>query len=316
MSALSTCQWVTRGLMRPIICMARPFLGAETIAAVGFGELPSIGSGASTSVGGAVDPSAEFSAATAAVSACADLPVAVRLRLYALYKQSTAGDAAASPQGSVFDAASQLKWRAWAEVRGMPRDEAMRLYVNVAEAALGGGDSLAVDGLAGLEDAEDAEEEVLKSLEGFAGPVMSIMAPLEQPEPEAEDEAWVLLHSAARAADAQLCRELLNEGHAVDVVDGEGHTALHWAADAGSVDVVTCLLDAGASPEARNCDGSTPLHMAGAGEHLEVFLCLLDHGANPHAADNDGCQPLEFTSESMVRQLKPRLDGSIGTSSS
>ena len=184
----TTCQWVTRGLMRPILCIARPFLAAETIAAVGLQQPLAVVAGPSTG-GHADDASSAFASAASAVSACTDLPVALRLRLYALYKQATTGDAAASPQSSVFDAASQLKWRAWAEVasalsalhaagtrnrptaadctrarqvRGMPRDEAMRLYVSVAEAAMGGGaDNLAVDGLAGLEDAEDAEEEAL-----------------------------------------------------------------------------------------------------------------------------------------------------------
>lgn len=50
------------------------------------------------------------------------------LRLYALYKQGSLGDIQANPPG-FFDFVGTAKHEAWAQLSGMPQEEAMRRYV-------------------------------------------------------------------------------------------------------------------------------------------------------------------------------------------
>ena len=57
---------------------------------------------------------------------------ATALRLYALYKQATAGDASGERPG-MFDMVRRAKYDAWAEVKGMSAGEAMREYSALAE---------------------------------------------------------------------------------------------------------------------------------------------------------------------------------------
>lgn len=54
------------------------------------------------------------------------------LRLYALYKQATAGDASGERPGG-FDFVGKAKYDAWAGVKGLSKDEAMRDYVALVE---------------------------------------------------------------------------------------------------------------------------------------------------------------------------------------
>jgi len=54
------------------------------------------------------------------------------LRLYALYKQSTAGDVSGKRPGFM-DMAGQAKFDAWSKVKGMSKDAAMQGYVDLVE---------------------------------------------------------------------------------------------------------------------------------------------------------------------------------------
>lgn len=54
------------------------------------------------------------------------------LRLYALYKQATAGDVAGERPGG-FDFVGKAKYDAWAGLKGLSKDEAMRDYVALVE---------------------------------------------------------------------------------------------------------------------------------------------------------------------------------------
>ena len=54
------------------------------------------------------------------------------LKLYALYKQVTAGDVSGSrPAG--FDMEGKLKYDAWAKLKGKSKDAAMQEYVELVE---------------------------------------------------------------------------------------------------------------------------------------------------------------------------------------
>jgi len=54
------------------------------------------------------------------------------LKLYALYKQATQGDAAGEAPGG-FDFVKRAKFDAWNAMKGTPADEAMRRYIELVE---------------------------------------------------------------------------------------------------------------------------------------------------------------------------------------
>lgn len=57
------------------------------------------------------------------------------LRLYALYKQGSAGDIRQERPG-FFDFVGTAKHEAWAKLDGMPADEAMRRYIELVRQLL------------------------------------------------------------------------------------------------------------------------------------------------------------------------------------
>jgi acyl-CoA-binding protein len=56
----------------------------------------------------------------------------VKLRLYALYKQATAGDVSGRRPGFT-NPVARAKYDAWAKVAGLPADDAKREYVALVE---------------------------------------------------------------------------------------------------------------------------------------------------------------------------------------
>jgi len=54
------------------------------------------------------------------------------LKIYALYKQATAGDVEGKRPGFT-DMVGRAKWDAWNEVKGQPADEAMQGYIDLIE---------------------------------------------------------------------------------------------------------------------------------------------------------------------------------------
>lgn len=54
------------------------------------------------------------------------------LKLYALYKQATVGDAGGKRPG-MFDMVGRAKYDAWAALRGVPQDEAQQQYIDLVE---------------------------------------------------------------------------------------------------------------------------------------------------------------------------------------
>lgn len=58
------------------------------------------------------------------------------LKLYALYKQATKGDAGDDRPG-MFDFVARAKFDAWAEMKGTPSDEAKKQYIALVD-KLGG----------------------------------------------------------------------------------------------------------------------------------------------------------------------------------
>jgi acyl-CoA-binding protein len=75
----------------------------------------------------------EFTVAVAEVEKLPDRPDNQDLlRLYALYKQATVGDAAGKRPGMI-DFVKRAKYDAWSEHSGTSREDAMRSYVDLVE---------------------------------------------------------------------------------------------------------------------------------------------------------------------------------------
>lgn len=54
------------------------------------------------------------------------------LKLYALFKQATKGDATGGPPGG-FDFVARAKFDAWSSVKGTPAIDAMQQYIDLVE---------------------------------------------------------------------------------------------------------------------------------------------------------------------------------------
>jgi diazepam-binding inhibitor (GABA receptor modulator, acyl-CoA-binding protein) len=83
------------------------------------------------------DLTKKFNAAAAAVKKLKEDPGNdVKLELYALYKQGAEGDVTGKRPGFT-DMVGRAKFDAWAKVKGLPKDEAMKKYVDLVK-SLGG----------------------------------------------------------------------------------------------------------------------------------------------------------------------------------
>lgn len=60
------------------------------------------------------------------------------LKLYALYKQGTAGDVSGARPG-ILDMTGRLKYDAWAKIKGMSHEQAMDEYVALVDKLKSGG---------------------------------------------------------------------------------------------------------------------------------------------------------------------------------
>jgi acyl-CoA-binding protein len=58
---------------------------------------------------------------------------ATLLKLYALYKQGSAGDNPEKKPG-FGDLVARAKWDAWSRLKGTPQDEAMQQYIDLVKA--------------------------------------------------------------------------------------------------------------------------------------------------------------------------------------
>ena len=79
------------------------------------------------------DLQAQFEQAVADSKALPERPGNMTLlRLYALYKQASSGDAEGERPG-IADMVGRAKWDAWSALAGTARDEAMQKYVELVE---------------------------------------------------------------------------------------------------------------------------------------------------------------------------------------
>ena len=96
------------------------------------------------------------------------------------------------------------------------------------------------------------------------------------------------LVEAARSADADAVRTLLDGGADANAAEADGTTALHWAARLDSVELADLLLDAGADVAAANAFGVPPLWLAAVNGSAALLDRLLDAGADPDTSTATG----------------------------
>ena len=73
-------------------------------------------------------------AAAAVLKAKKDPGSETKLKLYAHYKQATEGDVAGEKPGFA-DFVNRAKYEAWAKLKGMSADDAMKAYIKLVERA-------------------------------------------------------------------------------------------------------------------------------------------------------------------------------------
>src|SRR5439155_3654184 len=106
------------------------------------------------------------------------------------------------------------------------------------------------------------------------------------------------LVDAARNADREAVRALLQQGASVNAADADGTTALHWASYRDAVDSADLLIRAGANVNAANDLGATPLWTASLNGSAAMVRRLLEAGANPNLALLLGETPLMVAARS------------------
>lgn len=111
------------------------------------------------------------------------------------------------------------------------------------------------------------------------------------------------LLEAAKQADVAAVRALLEQGAAVDAIEGDGTTALHWASYHDEIATVQRLLTAGADVNVANDLGVTPLWTASQNGSEELVRILLTAGANPNLALLAGETPVMVAARSGVREV-------------
>jgi ankyrin repeat protein len=106
------------------------------------------------------------------------------------------------------------------------------------------------------------------------------------------------LIEAAKNADRDAVRALIQKKADVNATEADGTTALHWASYRDDLETVDLLLRAGARVDAANDLGATPLWNASLNAGAPVVTRLLAAGANPNLALLAGETPLMIAARS------------------
>ncbi|CAN5581728.1 hypothetical protein BH10PLA1_BH10PLA1_13060 [soil metagenome] len=119
------------------------------------------------------------------------------------------------------------------------------------------------------------------------------------PELVNTNKPWSGLFTAARTAQLDVAKLLLERGAKVDGSNDGGNTPLWFAcqssADAADrIAVAKLLLDAGANPRRQCEDQSTPLHFAAWRGPREMVELLIRHNAKTWLTDKDGKLPIDY----------------------
>jgi len=102
------------------------------------------------------------------------------------------------------------------------------------------------------------------------------------------------LHLAAQGGHAEVVKELVAKGVAVNQANDAGRTALHCAVLPGCHTVVAELAAANADLSAHDKEGETALHTALWFQDVETVRALVVAKADPSAANSKGQKPVEM----------------------
>ena len=103
------------------------------------------------------------------------------------------------------------------------------------------------------------------------------------------------LHLAAKYADSETIRCLLDHGISINVVDKEKDTPLMCAVYLNKLENVAALIERGADLNMTSEEkGASILHIAAKNGSSELVKLLLDHNISVNVLDNDGRTPLAW----------------------
>ncbi len=107
---------------------------------------------------------------------------------------------------------------------------------------------------------------------------------------------------AAMRGEVGVVRELLQTGADVDLAQGDGMTALHWAAKNANVELARLLVENGAAVQPITRIGAyTPLHLASRVGNADLVRLLLEAGSDanrPTTEEAGATSPLHFAAAS------------------
>ena len=222
--------------------------------------------------------SADFEAAAAYFGRNPDRFTAdLQLELYALFKQSTVGDAPADAMElvSVLDPKRRVMNEAWLHKRGMSADAAQEAYVSIVS-------SRCPKWRTGT--CNEKDEDAGRS--GWA--VGSV--PMEALGTGDSDASVVgQLCELAAEGDFAAVEEVVSKDPSIVLsADKDGMTCLHWASDRGHTEMVRFLLDKGSAVNAQDHCGNTPLHIAVMAGQKETVRLLIDSKADMTVTNSEG----------------------------
>lgn len=220
------------------------------------------------------------------------------LELYANFKLATFGKANPKNCPSFFDVKGKAKFDVWKAAGDLPKETAMRNYVDIVEKLNLGWNAKEISqwsqgfGLRPSRPRTDGSE-CEPGISGLEDPV---------------SKKRVLWFVACKADDVDTAKQLLDDNHDILEVCDEhlGMTALQWAIDSGAEKVVEWLIKEGANVNATDPEGNTPLHFAAYCGRESSARLLVAAGADKTCVNADGLTPGEVADyELMVELLRP-----------
>lgn len=130
----------------------------------------------------------------------------------------------------------------------------------------------------------------------------------------AEPDGTTALHWAARDANLEAVRMLLQAGATVNAANRYGVTPLSLAVTSGATEVVKALLEAGADANVALLEGETVLMTAARTGNAAVVRALIAHGADPQARESFYGETalIWAAAENHAEAVKALLEGGAG----
>ena len=203
-----------------------------------------------------------------------DFDSKMKLRLYGLYKQATAGDCPENVDAS--GPVRRAMAEAWKKQRGVVPAQARAKYIELLdERNSQWRDAVTADRLS----------------------TASLSRPFDQSVDHSKESA--ILRGDLQALKVEISENPL----LVKAADAQQLTLLHIAADRGFADIVRFLIFSGADLNACDANKETPLHLAAVSGHAEVVKILIEAGSDRSLKNTDGETAAEASDSKLVKQI-------------